>query len=355
MTEDTCDALALFSGGLDSILAAKVIAGQGLRVKCLHFFSPFFGHPDRVGHWRKTYGLDIDKVDIGADFCTMMATGPAHGFGSVLNPCIDCKILLLRAAGKMLAHYGASFIITGEVVGQRPMSQRADAMNAIRREAGAKEFLLRPLSARLLEPTPMELSGLVNRDLLFGFSGRGRKNQLELAERLGIAEIPTPAGGCMLTERENARRYWPVMKYVPDYSEADFYLANTGRQYWAFSGDKPFWLSIGRNMADNENLLSRARPDDLLFKVEGHPGPLAVGRNVAIWPDEVMDSAASFMASFSPRAVRGGSDVVVTMKSLNGSLCRQTRILPERKSDLGWREFVWEETRDEIRKTRISS
>ncbi|MBQ3172345.1 MAG: tRNA(5-methylaminomethyl-2-thiouridylate) methyltransferase, partial [Mailhella sp.] len=111
------DGIALFSGGLDSILAARLVMEQGLKVKCLHFFSPFFGHPGRLGHWEKEYGLDIDPVDVSAEFVELLKRGPAHGYGSAMNPCVDCKIVMISRARELMQEYGASFIISGEVLG----------------------------------------------------------------------------------------------------------------------------------------------------------------------------------------------------------------------------------------------
>ena len=151
----TYDAIVLFSGGLDSILAAKVLEAQGLKVKALHFFTPFFGKPQARKYWEKLYNLDLTAIDVGDDFVEMIKAGPAAGFGKVLNPCVDCKILLLRRAKELLTRYGATFLATGEVMGQRPMSQRRDTLNRISREADVRDCLLRPLSAKLLPPTPM--------------------------------------------------------------------------------------------------------------------------------------------------------------------------------------------------------
>ena len=243
------DGIALFSGGLDSILAARLVMEQGLKVKCLHFFSPFFGHPGRLGHWEKEYGLDIDPVDVSAEFVELLKRGPAHGYGSAMNPCVDCKIVMISRARELMQEYGASFIISGEVLGQRPMSQRRDTLNAIRRDANVKDVLLRPLSAKLMDPTPMEESGLVDREKLKGFNGRGRKDQLALAEHFGITEIPTPGGGCKLTEKENTRRFWPVLSRLDAPTVNDFRLADTGRQFWM--GD--FWLAVGRQKYDRRN------------------------------------------------------------------------------------------------------
>ena len=191
------DAISLFSGGLDSILAVKVLEAQGLKVKALHFFTPFFGKPAAKRYWSGLYGLDLSVIDVGEDFVRLLKNGPPTGFGKVLNPCVDCKILLLRHAKKLLPKYGATFLATGEVLGQRPMSQRRDTLNRISREADVRDCLLRPLSALGLPPTPMEEDGRVNRDLLCGISGRGRNDQFELAARFGITEIPTRPGGAV--------------------------------------------------------------------------------------------------------------------------------------------------------------
>ncbi len=189
----TPHAFALFSGGLDSILAARLIMEQGLVVRCLHFVTPFFGKPRSIPYWEKVYGLEIEAVDVGEDFVRMLRERPAHGFGKVMNPCVDCKILMMRKAREIMKERGASFIISGEVLGQRPMSQRRDTLNVIRRDAEVRDVLLRPLSAQHLDPTEAERSGLVDRSKLLGFFGRGRKDQMALAERMGLTEIPTPA------------------------------------------------------------------------------------------------------------------------------------------------------------------
>ena len=204
------DGIVLFSGGLDSILASRVLMEQGLSVRCLHFVSPFFGSLHSAERWKRLYGVDVVIADASQPIVDLVNGWPPHGFGKVMNPCVDCKITLLRMARAYMEKVGAKFLATGEVVGQRPMSQRCDVMNTIRREAGVDGILLRPLCAHHLDPTPMELSGLVDRSKLLGIHGRGRQEQLALAKEFGFTEIPTPGGGCWLAERENARRYWPI-------------------------------------------------------------------------------------------------------------------------------------------------
>jgi len=309
MTRDY-DALALFSGGLDSILAMKTVVSQGLRVLGLHFCSPFFGHPGKIAYWRKIYDLEIQPVPVHQQFVAMLRSGPRHGFGKALNPCVDCKILMLSTARTMLNQYGARFIISGEVLAQRPMSQRRDALNLISKQARVQDLLLRPLSALRLNPTAMEEEGLVDRARLHGFAGRGRKDQLRLAETFGLKEIPTPAGGCLLTEKESAKRFRPVLTRLPDPDERDFALSNVGRQYW----HDAHWLVVGRNRRDNKTLEGMAQPGDLLFKAVDVQGPLALGRQKpgAEWDDVVVQHAAAFVAGFS--AKYGLADAVVHVR-----------------------------------------
>ncbi len=348
MNQDThqhYDALALLSGGLDSILAVKIVQEQGLRVKCLHFVSPFFGKPHEVSDWEAMYGLDIRVVDVGEDFVAMMRKYPVHGYGKVLNPCVDCKILMLRAARDYLGTYGAKCIISGEVLGQRPMSQRRDTLNTIRRDADVRDLLVRPLCARCLDPSLAEQQGWIDRSQLLAISGRGRKEQLALAEKYALPKIPTPAGGCKLAERENARRYWPILDRLPDPRACDFAMANVGRQYWM----KNRWLSIGRNQADNALLADLAEKDDLVFKIVGFPGPVAVGRQLeeAAWTPEEVAHAASFVASFSPKAVRSGGPVHVELHCAGHS--GQMLVVPNRTPPMRWRELGWPEVRQEIK------
>ncbi|WP_446424592.1 tRNA(5-methylaminomethyl-2-thiouridylate) methyltransferase [Mailhella sp.] len=337
------DGIALFSGGLDSILAARLVMEQGLAIKCLHFFSPFFGHPGRVAHWQKEYGLDIDPVDVSAEFVELLKRGPAHGYGSAMNPCVDCKIVMMTRARELMDGYGAKFIVSGEVLGQRPMSQRRDTLNAIRRDAGVRDMLLRPLCAKLLDPTPMEESGLVDREKLLAFNGRGRKDQLALAERFGITEIPTPGGGCKLTEKENTRRFWPVLSRLDAPTVNDFRLADTGRQFWM--GD--FWLAVGRHKYDNEIYADLQLDSDLHFKLAGFPGPIAIGRSSREWDAEAVQKAAALVASYSPKAVKAGEEGQrVGVRVTQNGQQSVVYITPRRESD--FIEPTWEHARDEL-------
>ena len=349
MTVHTPLALALFSGGLDSILAARLILAQNIPVRCLHFVSPFFGNADLVPHWEQAYGLSITAVDIGDAFVRMLRARPEHGYGKVMNPCVDCKILMLRTARDMMEAHNAAFVISGEVLGQRPMSQRRDALNLIRRETGLGGRLLRPLSALHLPPTLAEEDGSVDRTRLLGLFGRGRKDQLQLAKDFGLTDIPTPAGGCRLAERENARRYWPVLTRLDAPTAADFHLANIGRQAWAQS-DPSCWMSVGRNQADNDALFAQATPADAVFKVADIPGPVGLGRLGAGWSPAMRADAAAFVASFAPKALAltAQGETVAVRVTCNGHTERVV-VTPARETPAAWQEEAWDNVRAAVR------
>lgn len=315
---NTFDALSLFSGGLDSILSSKLMQGLGHKVLGLHFISPFFGKPDQVPEWEREYGIPITIIDVGQEFVDLMAAFPPHGFGKVLNPCVDCKILMLRRAKELLPVYGASYLISGEVLGQRPMSQRADTLNIIRNDADVRDLLLRPLSAGLLPITPMEESGLVDRAKLRSLVGRGRKGQYALAKELGVTKIPTQAGGCRLGERESARRYWPILRAFPKPLSPYFDLANVGRQLWRREADTTAsqWMVMGRDHKDNQKLLKLVSPELYVFELKSFPGPHAVGVPIPgqDWTEEILAEAAACLASFSPRARKHADLVEVSIE-----------------------------------------
>ena len=348
MSKQTFHGLHLFSSGLDSIVSAKVLQAQGLRMLCLHLCTPFFGKPEQVPLWTARYNLNIEAVDISGPYIEMLRQRPRHGFGKHLNPCIDCKILMLSLVKDFLPKYQASFISSGEVLGQRPMSQRRDAMNIVSRDSGTRELLLRPLCALKLPPTPMELSGLVKREGLYGITGRGRKGQLELAASFGIKDPPSPAGGCLLTEMESARRYWPLLARLKLSVADDFRLANVGRQYWS----EAIWLTVGRDQSDNEAIAALKRPDDFLFRLADFPGPLALGRGKG-WNGERLHAAAAVTAWFSPKARAAGGEVVVEIQAPQEELKLMARphLPPEA---LGWLDPTWDEAALELKSGRSS-
>ena len=205
MNKNQTTALALFSGGLDSTLACRVVAMQGSKVVAVKFVTPFFGYEllqiqdEYIRKIKETSSIDVILKDVTVPYLELLKK-PAHGFGKNFNPCIDCKIFLLSEAKKMMPEIRASFLVTGEVVGQRPMSQRRDALRVIERDSGCESVLVRPLCAKNLSPTQAELDGLIDRELLLAFNGRTRTPQIKLAEQFGITDYPSPAGGCILAD-----------------------------------------------------------------------------------------------------------------------------------------------------------
>lgn len=345
------DALTLFSGGLDSILAAKMLQKQGLKILCLHFTSPFFGQADKIQHWEECWDLEIKTFDISADFCKMLIDGPPHGFGSVINPCVDCKIMLLKKAKELMQSFGAKFLSTGEVLGQRPMSQRRDSLDLIQNKAGVKGLLLRPLCALHLAPTPMEESGFVKRELLGSIHGRGRNEQLALAEKYGIKEIPAPAGGCILTEKENGRRFWQLIKRLRQRKNTDeeilaeFRLGRIGRQFWLEDGEEKLWFCLGRHNEDNRALRSLAGNEDVTLKLCDYPGPTGLAKDGIYWSEEALLRAANILASYSREAVKAGHAKV----SLLGNNLKSIITVQTSKKMKFPHLPDWEQTRMEIK------
>ncbi len=278
-------ALALYSGGLDSILAARIVMEQGVEVVGVTVVSPFFHYeilddvPGYVRAAKEKFALDVVVRDSSQQYLEMLRK-PTHGFGRNFNPCVDCKIFMMRLAKEMLAEYEASFLISGEVLGQRPMSQRRDTLNVISRDSETKDLLLRPLSAKLLKPTWAEKQGWVERERLLDFNGRGRSRQIALAKELGITDYPAPAGGCTLADPILSRRIKNfyadnfVVK-AADMTVTDILLLLVGRQFLLPHGS---WFIVGRDMRDNDKLASLAEPGDALVKMVQRPGPLGLLR-----------------------------------------------------------------------------
>lgn len=318
-------ALGLFSGGLDSILACRVIAGQGIRVVALKFVTPFFDHEllNRQAEYQeemlRKYGLEVEVIDISEGYVRLLDQ-PPHGFGKHFNPCIDCKIMMLSRARELMPRYGASFLVTGEVLGQRPMSQRRDTLRVIERDAGCSGLLLRPLCAQLMPPTRAELEGMVDRSQLYSFSGRGRKQQQQLAALLGIINYPAPAGGCMLTDPNLAvriRRYYNgLFPFGEQRAVEDIRLLAVGRQ---FRLDEAVWFVLGRDERENAHLVALRGPDDWLLSMASRPGPLGLLRHarltVAGSPEEtdVVRRLAGLVVRFGKKGHGGCEEAEVVI------------------------------------------
>ena len=287
----------IFSGGLDSMLAACLLRNQGVEVHLITFTSPFFG-TERALRSGRQIGLCPEVIDITGPHLEMMRQ-PKHGFGRFMNPCIDCHALMFRQAGEVMESRGGDFLFSGEVLGQRPKSQNRGALNIVARESGFADYVLRPLSARVLPPTRMEERGLVDRSRLMGFSGRSRKPQMALAEEYGLKDYPSPAGGCLLTDVVFSRRLKELTAREGPPRPGDIEFIKYGRHFRLPDGAR---LVVGRNQAENQRLETLKREGDLILKTTEVPGPLAVlPRGTA--PDGLSEEdlrlAASMVISYS--------------------------------------------------------
>lgn len=300
----TIRAISLFSGGLDSICATRLVMQQGIEVVAVKFISPFFGYDilaDTEGYKsdiKKRFDIEVTVVDISEEYLQMLKS-PAHGFGKYFNPCIDCKIFMLEKAKAMLAELGASFLITGEVLGQRPMSQRRDTLNVIERDSATRTLLLRPLSAKLMNRTEPENKGWVDREQLLDFSGRGRSRQIALAKTFGITDYPSPAGGCILADPILSSRISRVYRddFVVQQSTmnlTDILLMLIGRQFLLPGGG---WLVLGRDEKDNNRLEELQEAGDVKLFIEERPGPVALLRRAAEFYQDEEQQSGDILAS----------------------------------------------------------
>ena len=275
-------ALALLSGGLDSTLAVKVMLEQGIEVEALNFTSPFCtctsnksqstGCKSEAIRVAQEFGIPIKVMNKGVEYLEIVSN-PKHGYGKGMNPCIDCRIFLLRKAKEYLAESGADFVITGEVLGQRPMSQRRDTLRVIERESGLEGLLLRPLSAKHFEPTIPEQEGWVDRERLLSIHGRSRKEQIQLAEDLDVKNYPCPAGGCLLTEVSFVSKVKDVFDHSDQLNLRDFRLLKVARHFRVGPRTK---VLIGRNEAENELLSHSILPGEALLRWTEGASPLGV-------------------------------------------------------------------------------
>jgi len=276
--ENRVKALALVSGGLDSILAVQLMLDQGIEVEavnCVNILSrtsrPGEPHEYPPRRAAQQLGVRLRVINITPEFLDMVRN-PRHGYGSSMNPCIDCRILTLRTAGRMMEETGARFLVTGEVLGQRPMSQRRQAMETVDRQSGLAGFVLRPLSAQMLEPTVPEQKRWVDRSRLLGIHGRSRKVQMALAADRGITGYPSPAGGCLLTEKSFGTRLRDLWEHDPEADVTQVRLLKYGRHFRFSSALK---VIVGRD--DHENtILERFGSRFGRMRAQDHMGPLTL-------------------------------------------------------------------------------
>jgi len=291
-------AVALFSGGLDSMLAIKLMLEQGVEVHALNFLTIFCTCTSRGCMHQATKAaaqlqVPLKVMNITEEYMEVVKH-PKHGRGRNMNPCLDCRIFTFRKARDFMEEIGASFVITGEVLGERPMSQRRDAMEIIERESGLGGKILRPLCAKLFEPSLPEQAGVVDRDKLLDIQGRRRDRQIMLARELGVNDYPCPAGGCLLTDKGFSNRLKDLFKHTPDYDINDLHLLKVGRHFRIRDNVKLF---IGRNEEENKKLISLSQPGDYVFDVVDIPSPIALARGRLA--SEEVQIASSILTRYS--------------------------------------------------------
>jgi len=270
--------ILLYSGGLDSLLAAKLLMEQDIELTGLHCILPFYPaemNPDELESSvsAKEIGLKLVYYRCGKEYIEMVKN-PPHGYGKNINPCIDCKIFFMKRAAELMTELKADFVATGEVVGQRPMSQLKHTLIHIEKNTGIKGRLLRPLSAKILEPTIPELEGKVDRNRLLDISGRGRKRQMELAAHYGIKNYSHPAGGCLFTDSFFASRVRDLFKNCNYCNTNDFYLLKIGRHFRLNDNLK---IIVSRNEAETMELEKLHGESDCFFRPE-FKGPSVFAR-----------------------------------------------------------------------------
>lgn len=303
-------AIVLLSGGLDSALTVGLMLQQGIEVKAINFVTSFCtciradGYRYKVEILADKLGVKLKMIDIFEEIMEIIKH-PKHGYGRNMNPCIDCHTLMIKKAKEYMLKTGASFIATGEVLRQRPMSQHLRAMELIEKESGLEGLLVRPLSAKLLKPTIPEQNGWIDREKLLDISGRSRKHQIALAKELNIDGYSSPAGGCLLTDPIFAKKIRDLLAYTPDPSWNDIQLLKLGRHFRLSDKLK---IIVARNDEENKRLLNLFEDGDTMLMVANQKGPLSVCRGEINREQQLL--AAAITARYSDD--RGKSGIVMS-------------------------------------------
>ena len=266
-------AIALFSGGLDSTLAMKLIIDQGIDVIACNINTGFGATKDRREHMQNMcdqVGAELRIVDIQNEYLQDVLFDPKHGYGKHFNPCIDCHAKMFEVAKRLMKEWGADFLISGEVLGQRPMSQNKDALAKVLNEANVEGLLLRPMSAKRLAPTIPETEGWVDREKLEGIEGRGRDRQMELAAQFGLKDYESPGGGCLLTDENFSIKIRDYIKHDDTFNVPDIPVLKWGRHFRLPGGAK---MVIGRNQEENVHLEGIDNAKFIHIQTVGVPGP----------------------------------------------------------------------------------
>jgi tRNA U34 2-thiouridine synthase MnmA/TrmU len=303
--------VALLSGGLDSQLAVKMMQSQGFEVSAVAIKTPFCdfdcgrGCGFEIRERADTLGVNLKTVYLGDEYIEMLKN-PKHGFGSGMNPCIDCRAMMFKAAKKHMDEIGADFIISGEVLGQRPMSQHGPALKTIEKESDLEGYIVRPLSAALLPQTIPEINGLIKRENLGMIRGRTRRTQLQMAKEFGIENPPNAGGGCLLTDPAFAIRAKDLFQHIETPTTNDIDLLKIGRH---FRLDEKTKLVVGRNKDENEMIKSLALPDDLIFYAKDHVGPNSLLRGEITEEHKQLCASITLRYSDAPKKVQGTVNV----------------------------------------------
>ena len=313
-------ALALFSGGLDSMISVKLLTNQGIDVTAMHIDMGFGSSKDKSELLQKRaamVGADFEIVNIREQFVEEILFDPKYGYGKNFNPCIDCHANMFRVAKGLMPKYGASFIITGEVLGQRPMSQRSEAIKNVTKLAGDEEggIILRPMSAKLMTPTIPEKEGWVDREKLLGIEGRSREVQLSLAKEYGFEEFESPGGGCLLTENSFEQKIRDVMAYEK-FVVADIDVLKVGRHLRLPDGAK---LVIGRNKEENEQMQKIKNQKYLFARANDIAGPLSLISKNATISDKALAASLILTYTKTPKEQEASVSIgeeVITAKAL---------------------------------------
>jgi hypothetical protein len=318
-------AVALFSGGLDSALAILMMLQQDIEVTALTFLTHFgCDIRDRSSCSADPYPVaekfkfNVRLVHLGEQFIRIVQK-PKYGYGRNMNPCVDCRILMLKEAKRYMNLVGADFIITGEVLGQRPKSQYRNMMRAVERDSGLEGYLLRPLSAKLLDPTVPEQKGLVKRELLGELNGRSRKPQIALAEKYGLEDYPSPAAGCLLTDVSYSNRLRDLMQHTDQIDFNDLNLLRVGRH---FRLDENTKVIIGRREDENLKIRRYAKPGHILLEA------LGIGSPTGVYISNNGDGRIKEAAALTARYCDNKNDDEVEISVINEGDGRTFRVRP---------------------------
>ncbi|MBN1902281.1 hypothetical protein JW926_13230 [Candidatus Sumerlaeota bacterium] len=322
-------AIGLISGGLDSVLAAKLIMDQGVEVTGIHLITPFSSRSSKgadeetiVQKQAESLGFQYYPLYLGEEYIDLVKN-PKWGYGSCMNPCIDCHIFFLQKAAELMKEEKAQFVFTGDVLEQRPMSQKRTMLQMIEKRSGLEGLLLRPLTALRLDPTTPEKMGMVDRTLLLGIAGRSRKIQFDLAARYGIRDFQTPAGGCLLAEPGFSAR----LKDLFDHDISDVNSVETLKIGRHFRLEPEVKLIVGRNERDNMILAHLAQDADILLETEEGSSPLCILRGVI--SEKTLDTAAAITRRYS-KGRNNPKGVVLARHCDSGEIIR---LVPETISE----------------------